>query len=366
MTYIPTSRTFIIAEAGVNHNGSLDIAKQLVDAAVEAGADAVKFQSFDAKELAVATVDKAPYQKALTGSAESQLQMLERLQLDADQHMALRDYADRCGIEFMSAPFDIGSLRMLLDLHLKRIKVPSGELTNAPLLFQMGKSGLPIILSTGMSSLVEIGDTLDLLSFAACELAEPKCSKDFDDYRFQPKAEQWLKQSVTLLQCTSAYPTPFSEINLRVLETLRQHFGLQVGLSDHSEGLTVPIAAVALGAVVVEKHLTLSRQMSGPDHLASLEPDEFRELVRRVREVELSLGSTEKIPVASEVANQQLARKYLVARSIIKTSDVFTTNNLTTKRSASGLSARFYWDLLGKVAKQNYQVDQAIDPAEIF
>lgn len=353
-------RTFVIAEAGVNHNGCLNLAKKLVDAAAQAGADAVKFQAFKPDQLASPDVKKAEYQLQRTERSESQLEMLRRLQLDEEAHLVVMDYAKTRGIEFLSSPFDIQSLDMLLSMRISRIKIPSGEITNGPLLWRIGRARCPIIISTGMSDIHDIQMALDLLSYAALNEGFPSSRHSFKDYRTCSTASKWLRESLTLLHCTSEYPTPYCDVNLRAMQHLEQHFGVSVGLSDHSRGISVPIAAVAIGASVLEKHITLGKNMEGPDHAASLEPYEFSEMVRRIREVEESLGVARKEPTVSEIATRKVVRKRLVAASSIAEGQILTSENLTSRRVSRGISPMYYWDLLGKEAPKDYGLGESL------
>lgn len=370
MTAIPpatassSDAVFIIAEAGVNHNGSLDRALQLVEAAAEAGADAVKFQSFRADEMVSRDAPKAAYQIQTTGKASSQFEMLQQLELDAESHRRLRDRCRERGIEFMSTPFDLVSLRLLLELGVKRLKISSGEITNAPLLFHAARTGLPIILSTGMATMEEVGTALGALSFGFRNELPPARSSAFWEIIQEKTALESLRNKVTLLHCTTEYPAPFAEVNLRVMETLKQRFNLPCGLSDHTEGIAVPIAAAALGAPVIEKHMTLDRSLPGPDHSASLEPTEFKAMVKAIRQVEQSLGSPDKQPAPSERKNLPVVRKRLVAKRAIRAGEPFTEENLTAKRPGDGLSPVHYWEWLGKTADRSYQMDEPICPNE--
>lgn len=356
-------RVFVVAEAGVNHNGDPALAERLVEAAVETGADAVKFQSFAANRLATPSAPKARYQALTTDKAESQLEMLRKLELTADTQ---RHLADRCrdsGIEFMSTPFDEQAIELLVrDIGLRRLKVASGEITNGPLLLSVARSGLPVILSTGMSTLDEVGSALGVLAFGfVAEAGAQPSSLAFKRVYESEAGRRALEGRVTLLHCTSAYPAPEEEANLRAMATLRRAFDLPVGLSDHSIGPVVAIAAAALGATVVEKHLTLDRKLPGPDHLASSEPDGFAEMVAGIRLVEAALGSSDKRPTASELANRAVARRSLVARSAIRKGDAFSQSNLAARRPGSGIAPLQYWDLLGKVAGRDYAVGEAIE-----
>ena len=352
----------VIAEAGVNHNGRLDLALQLVDAAATAGADAVKFQTFSAAKLASAEAGMAEYQKRNLGGAGSQLEMLRRLELDRDEHAALLAHCRKRNITFLSSPFDMDSLVFLLDeLSLPTIKIPSGEITNGPLLFAVGKSGRRAILSTGMADLDDICAALDLLAWGYLGRDTPHSLEAVNGARELPQARTVLRERVIILQCTTEYPAPFDSINLRVMKTLRDNFELPVGLSDHSEGIAVAIAAAALGAVIIEKHLTLDRSMAGPDHKASIEPAEFRQMVQGIRSVEQALGVVEKTPLPIEIANRAIARKSLVAARAIAAGALITEDDLTAMRPGSGLSPIQFWNVLGSRAPRDYRPGELIE-----
>ena len=355
------NKTYIIAEAGVNHNGSLEMAKQLVDAAVEASADAVKFQTFKAEDTVSKDAPKAEYQTKTTGDAETQFEMIKRLELDEAAHKVLVEHCRRCGIQFLSTPFDLESVDLLANtLNLPRLKIPSGEITNAPLLLKAAQTGKPVILSTGMSTLGEVEMALAVLAFGyTCPDQTPSVAA-FKAAYFSEAGRQALKKQVVLLHCTTEYPASFSDVNLRAMDTLATAFGLPVGLSDHTPGIAIPVAAVARGAVVIEKHFTLDRNLPGPDHQASLEPGELKAMVRLIRQVEAGLGSPHKIPAASEIKNMSVARKSLVAARDIRQGELFTAENLTVKRPGTGISPLYYWKWLGKVAERAYQRDEVI------
>lgn len=353
-------RTYIIAEAGVNHNGSLEMACQLVDKAAEAGADAVKFQTFKAECLASRIAPKAEYQVDPAAAEGTQLEMLRKLELKPEYHYDLMKKCQQRSLEFLSTPFDNESLRFLVDdLGVRRIKLSSGEITNAPLLYQAARTGLPIILSTGMSTLGEIEEALGVLAYGYLGGESPSCQAFIDTYQ---KESGWLalQEKVVLLHCTTEYPAPLDEVNLRAIKTMRNAFGLSVGYSDHTEGLTAPIAAVALGASVIEKHFTLDRSLPGPDHKASLEPEELKKMVDAIRQVELSLGSGRKIPAPSERKNQVVTRKSLVAARNIICGEKFSEENLTVKRPGDGKSPMQYWEYIGRQSKLDYQMDDKI------
>lgn len=355
-------KVYIIAEAGVNHNGSIEMARGLIDAAAEAGADAVKFQTFRAEDLVSHAALKAEYQVRATGGAESQFEMLKKLELNEAAHRELIGHCVKKGVHFLSTPFDLKSLDLLArSLGLSRLKIPSGEITNGPLLFMAARTGKPIILSTGMSSLAEVEMALGAIAFGCTDLASRPSIEAFKEAYRSGIGQKALREKVVLLHCTTEYPAPFEDVNLRAMETLKSSFGLPVGLSDHTSGIAVSIAAVALGAAVIEKHITLDRALPGPDHRASLEPDEFKELVSSVASVEEAMGTALKAPAPSEVKNIRVARKSIVAARDIKKGEVFTEENLTVKRPGDGLSPMYYWDLVGSDAKRDYSRDEPVE-----
>ena len=354
------NKTYIIAEAGVNHNGSLKMARELVDSAAEAGADAVKFQTFTAENVISKNAPKAEYQKESTGSKESQLEMVKKLELSEADHKALIQHCQKRKIQFLSTPFDLASVDLLSKtLDLPRLKIPSGEITNAPLLLKVAQTQKPIIVSTGMSLLGEVEAALGVLAFGYTSESAPSL-RAFQDAYVSYEGQKALKENVTLLHCTTEYPAPFTEVNLSAMETLSQAFGLPVGFSDHTPGIAIPIAAVARGAVLIEKHFTLNRELPGPDHQASLEPDELKDMVHAIRQVEQALGSPVKAPTASELKNKVIARKSLVARCAIQKGEVFTTENLCCKRPGNGFSPMHYWEKIGNTSVKNYQEDDLI------
>ena len=329
--------TLIIAEAGVNHNGDMQLAKQLIDAAAEAGADVVKFQTFQADQLATYKAPKAIYQQQTTGKTENQQEMLQRLELSFDQHQQLISHCRNSDIEFLSTAFDDPSIDLLNKLNLKRFKIPSGEITNLPYLRRLGGLGKPLILSTGMANMGEIEAALAVLETAGTNRAQ-----------------------ITVLHCTTEYPAPMAEVNLRAMQTIGKAFGVAVGYSDHTAGIEVPIAAVALGATVIEKHITLDQNLPGPDHKASLEPKEFAAMVRAIRNIDLALGDGIKRPTASEAANSQAVRKSLVAAKEIKAGEAFTAENITAKRPGTGVSPMRWDEFIGQQATHAYEPDELI------
>ena len=352
------NRVFIIAEAGVNHNGSLDLAKKLVKAAAAAGADAVKFQTFKAENLASTRAGKAEYQKRTTDGAESQVDMLRKLELNEAAHLELMDKCRKRNIEFLSTPFDLESLELLVRLGVNRLKVPSGEITNGPLLLACARSGLPLILSTGMADLDDVRAALGVLALGLTG-GEPGPGA-FEAALASEAGKKALAEKVILLHCTTEYPAPLEDVNLRAMATMAEAFGLPVGYSDHTEGVSVPTAAAALGACCVEKHFTLDRTLPGPDHKASLEPEDLARMVRSIRAVEKALGSAEKSPAPSERKNMPIARKSLVAARPIAKGEPFTPENLTAKRPGTGVSPLRYWEYLGRVADRDYAADEVI------
>lgn len=330
------NKIFIIAEAGVNHNGDIQTAKELIDVAVAAEADAVKFQTFKADTLVCRQAPKAAYQMETTSAEESQFDMLKKLELTPDMHRELIDYCHEKNIMFLSTPFDLDSLHYLVDCGLAVIKIPSGEITNYPLIREAGRSGKRIILSSGMSTIDEVREAVAVL--------KENGSTD-----------------ITVLHCNTEYPTPFSDVNLRAMQTIKEETGVSVGYSDHTPGIEAAVAAAALGATVIEKHFTLDRNMKGPDHKASLEPNELTEMVRAVRHIEQALGDGEKKPSASEKKNMAVARKSLVAKCLIKGGEMFTEENLTAKRPGTGLSPMLWNQVIGQKAKRDFAADEMIE-----
>jgi len=354
-------KAYLIAEAGVNHNGSLEMAMQLIDVAADAGADAVKFQTFKAEKIVSRMAPKAEYQTKTTIPTESQADMLKKLELDEYAHRILIEYCHKKSIEFLSTPFDLDSVDLLANTYnLPRLKLPSGEITNALLLLKAAQTGKPIILSTGMSTLGEIELALGVLAFGYSKTNEKPSLVAFQEAYFSNEGLRALQENVILLHCTTEYPAPFKDVNLRAMDTLHTAFGLPVGYSDHTPGITIPIAAVARGAIVIEKHLTLDRNLPGHDHKASLAPDEFNKMVQSIRQVEESLGSSFKIPAPSEIKNKPVARKSLVAAQFIRKGEIFTEENIAIKRPGNGISPMEYWEWLGKLAIKDYKVDEFI------
>lgn len=353
--------TYIIAEAGVNHNGSLKQALQLIDVAKSSGADCVKFQIFKANELVCKHTLSAEYQKKNMQKNTSQLDMLKQLEISQEEFVLIENYCRDQHIDFMATPFDFSSLDFLLnELKAKRIKISSADLTNAPLLLAVAKSSCSMILSSGMASLAEIEQALSVLAFGFNQTGEQPSIEEFQQAYTSKAAQEKLRRRVSLLHCTSDYPARYNEVNLAVLQTLRQAFHLPVGLSDHTQGIAVPTAAVALGAKIVEKHFTLDKNLPGPDHKASLQPEELNTMVTAIRQVEEAMGTSLKWPSLAEQKNKQVVCKSLVAKSAIKKGELFSEVNMTTKRAGVGIAPIHYWDLIGKNAMQDYQADDLI------
>lgn len=342
---------YFIAEAGVNHNGDKGLAFQLVDEAIAAGADAIKFQTFSADALTSANAPKAAYQNETTDAAESQRDMLRRLELPLDWHFELHDYCVSNDIEFLSTPFDSSSLHFLInDLKLSTIKVPSGELTNGPFLHEIATSGSRIILSTGMSTLEEVRRALSVLAHGLIDATEEPSFEAFDTAMASYAGQAALKENVTILHCTSAYPTPLADANVLAMTTMREAFGLNVGFSDHTEGQAASLTAAALGATIIEKHFTMDRSLPGPDHKASLTPDELTALIQGVRAIETARGDGIKAPRPSEIDTAPVIRKSLVAASTIKKGDLFSSENITAKRPGDGESPMLFWGMINETA----------------
>jgi N-acetylneuraminate synthase len=355
---------FVIAEAGVNHNGKLEIALRLVDVAIRAGADAVKFQAFSPEHLVTADAAKAAYQDRNDPNTSSQLEMLKGLTLTPKEFHTLRDHCRAGGIEFLCTPFDQPSLEMLVDdLGVDRLKIGSGELTNAPLIRSAARSRLPLIVSTGMAEMDEIEMALGIIAHGL-GFGEQKDAPSLEIFEYAVLADgarAALRRQVILLHAVSDYPAPLESVNLHAMSTMRERFGTEVGYSDHTEGIAVPIAAAALGAAVIEKHFTLDRTMDGPDHKASLEPDELASMVAGIRAATAALGTPVKTLQPSEAATRAVARKSLVAAKPVRVGEAFSEANLTTKRPGDGMAPVDYWRLLGRPARRSYSVDERID-----
>lgn len=348
-------RVYIIAEAGVNHNGQRDLAFALVEAAAQSGADAVKFQTFSAEKLASKKAPKAAYQKETTSSEESQLEMLAKLELPRAWHKELQQHAHTHGIEFLSTAFDLDSLHFLNQLNIPMFKVPSGELTNGPLLWQFARLRKPLILSTGMATLSEVEQALAIVVHALRNDQEPRNMSDVWKTWSDPESKRMLVDHVSLLHCTSLYPTPSTAVNLRAMDTLGSAFGLRVGYSDHTNGNLIPVAAVARGAKIIEKHFTTDKTLPGPDHPASLEPNELRRMVEEIRAITDALGSGHKAPQPDEWDTKIAARQHIVAARPISIGAVLTREDLTTARTGGGKSPCEIWQLVGTTARQEYE-----------
>jgi N,N'-diacetyllegionaminate synthase len=326
---------FIIAEAGVNHNGNIEIAKQMIDVAVTIGADAIKFQTFRSDKIVIRTAKKASYQAETTDASESQFDMLKKLELSENQHHELINACQKKGIKFLSTAFDLESVNLLEGFNIPIHKIPSGEITNLPYLIKIAQTGKPVILSTGMSTLEEVKTAVEILRHNG-------------------------SGKITVLHCNTEYPTPYEDVNLNAMLTMQRELGVKVGYSDHTPGIEVPIAAVAMGALVIEKHFTLDKNMEGPDHKASLEPDEFAAMVQSIRNIEKALGSSEKKPSPSEIKNMPIARKSIVAQKNIKRGETFTTDNLAVKRPGTGISPMKWFEVLGTTAVKDFTEDELI------
>jgi len=334
--------TLIIAEAGVNHNGSINRAKEMIEVAAQAGADYVKFQTFRAEALVTRYAVKAKYQENLTDSNESQFGMIKKLELDLNAHKILIQHCKKQNIGFLSTPFDHESIDLLSHLNIPFYKIPSGEITNLPYLRHIGSIRKPIIMSTGMSTIDEVNDALKILLEAGAK-----------------------KDKITILHCNTEYPTPIEDVNLNAMLTIREKTGVQVGYSDHTLGIEVPIAAVALGAKIIEKHFTLDRNLPGPDHFSSLDPDQLKSMIISIRNIEKCMGNGEKKPTKSELQNISIARKSIVAKKPIKKGEKFSVNNLTIKRPGTGINPMDWDRILDKKSKNNYNIDDLISNKDI-
>jgi N,N'-diacetyllegionaminate synthase len=330
--------TLIIAEAGVNHNGSMDFARKMIDVAVDAGADFVKFQTFTAETLVTTAAEKATYQKNLNDTGESQFDMIKKLELDRDAHMVLIRYCKEKGIRFLSTAFDHTSIDLLHELNVPLYKIPSGEITNLPYLRHIGCIGKPVIISTGMATLKEVKDALNVLEESGIS-----------------------KSKITVLHCNTEYPTPMEDVNLNAMLTIRDELGVLVGYSDHTLGIEIPIAAVAMGATVIEKHFTLDRTLPGPDHHASLEPNELKDMVLAIRNIERAMGDGAKKPSPSEVKNISVVRKSIVAGKQIKAGELFSEKNLLIKRPGTGISPMKWDKVLRKKSQKDFNKDDLIE-----
>ena len=353
-------RTFVIAEAGVNHNGSLAQALELVDVAARAQADAVKFQTFKAHKLATAKAAKADYQVVNTQEAGNQLDMLSRLELSLDDHAALVRHCAARGIRFMSTAFDAESLAFLATLGMPAVKIPSGDISCGPLLLQAARLNMPLIVSTGMCTLADIEDALGVIAFGMTQDGVPRDRDAITAAYCSASGRAALQRSVSLLHCVTQYPAPAEAVNLRAMDTMAQAFGLPVGYSDHTLGIEVSLAAVARGATIIEKHFTLDRSLPGPDQAASLEPDELCQLVRGIRSIEQALGSSSKSPAAAEMPNRAVARRSIVAAHPIRQGEVFSATSFDMKRPGTGLSPLDAWGLVGQRATRDFDTDELI------
>lgn len=331
-----SNKVIIIAEAGVNHNGDINLAYKLIDEAKNAGADIVKFQTAKAENLISKYAEKADYQKITTDKNESQLEMCKKLMLDFSDYANLKKYCDSKCITFLSTPFDIESIEFLNKIDMPFWKLPSGEITNYPYLVEIGKTKKSVLMSTGMSNIDEIKTAINVLKENGCP-------------------------NIKLLHCNTEYPTPFEDVNLKAIGTLKNEFNVEVGYSDHTKGIEVPIAAVAMGAMIIEKHFTLDRNMDGPDHKASLEPNELKIMVESIRNIEKAIGDGNKIPSNSELRNINIARKSIVAKTNIKKGEIFTTDNITTKRPGNGITPMKWNEILGKIAIRDFKEDELIE-----
>ncbi len=329
-------KVYIIAEAGVNHNGSIELAKKMVDKAKDAGADCIKFQTFISENIASKNAVKAEYQKHQTNSNENQIDMLKKLELSFNEFLELNEYCNKKDIEFLSTAFDLESIDFLNSIGLKRWKIPSGDITNLPYLIKIASLRKPVILSTGMSTMLDIKNAVSVL-------------------------EENGSGEITILHCTTEYPAPYKDVNLSAMNTIKREFNAPVGYSDHTKGIEIPIAAVAMGATVIEKHFTLDRNMEGPDHKASLEPDELKLMVSSIRNIELAMGDGMKKPADSEIKNMTVARKSIVANKDISKGEIFTENNLTVKRPGNGISPMKWFEVLGQTATRDFKEDELIE-----
>ena len=329
--------TTIIAEAGVNHNGSIEIAKKMIDVAAFAGADLVKFQTFKAESLVIHSADKAEYQKKSTSMSESQFKMIKKLELDQTAHEELIEHCVQKGIRFLSTAFDHDSIDLLAKLDIPFYKIPSGEITNQPYLRHLGRMGKPVVMSTGMSTLKEVQAAMNVLLDAGIK-----------------------KDDLTILHCNTEYPTPMKDVNLKAMLTIGEQLRVAIGYSDHTLGIEIPVAAVAMGATVIEKHFTLDRTMPGPDQAASLEPEELKAMVVAIRNIEKAMGNGVKKPSSSEIKNIPIARKSIVAANKIEKGEIFTEKNLTVKRPGTGVSPMLWGEVLGMIAEKDYLIDDEI------
>lgn len=358
------NKIIVIAEAGVNHNGSLKNAFEMIDVAKSAGADFIKFQSFIADNLASKFARNAKYQDRNLKTKKTQYQMLKDLEIDKSFHLKIARECERKGISFLSTAFDPESLDFLLDtFDFDFLKIPSGEITNAPFVLKHALSGKNIVLSTGMANMKEIRDALGVLAFGFSKNNHKPSMANFKKSYESKKGKKLLQQKVTLLHCTTEYPAPLSDVNLKAMRTLEKEFKINVGYSDHTSGIAVAIAASGMGAKIIEKHFTLDKNQSGPDHKASLEPNELRDMISNIRLVESILGDGEKKAQQSETKNIEVARKSLVAQKVIRKGEKFSKDNLGIKRPGNGISPYEYWNLIGKISTNDYEKDELIKPS---
>jgi len=356
--------TKIIAEAGVNHNGSCDLALELVDKAADAGADVVKFQTFKPSQLATPNANQAAYQIENIGKQETQVSMLSKLELKHEYHQIIAEHCMKRNITFLSTAFDSVSLSFLINnFEMQTLKIPSGELTNAPFVLEHARTNRNIILSTGMANLAEIETALGVLAFGfIAPVSENPTLEAFQEAYASEQGQQALKEKLTLLHCTTEYPAPVMDINLNAMNTMKNAFGVNVGYSDHSKGIAISIAAAAMGANIIEKHFTLDRNMEGPDHKASLEPSELTSMVSAIREIDFAKGNGIKTAQPSEIPNKPIARKVLVAAKAIQKNELFSDDNVTAKRAGTGIEPIHYWALMGKKSKYDLDENMIISP----
>lgn len=360
-------RCKIIAEVGVNHNGDINLAIELIDRAVYCGADYVKFQCFSSSALVTPHARKAPYQEKGNGQNESQFEMLSRLELTEKNHLQIVQHCKARNIEYLASAFNERAIDFLSkQLGQKKLKIGSGELTNGPLLLKAARSGMEIFLSTGMSFLSEVEEAISVIAFGMTQQREPQSRDDLKSILTMPSARDLIKKKLTLLHCTSEYPAPIEDINLLAMKTMKDAFGVRVGYSDHARGNAMSIAAVAHGATLIEKHLTLDRNMHGPDHAASIEPEEFLTLVQDIRAVEKGIGCGIKQPSEVELINSKIVRKRIVSCKKLNAGDKITRNDITTKRSSKGICSMNYWDIIGRIIKNSIDADTPITNEDLI
>lgn len=356
-----SSHVYVIAEVGCNHNGSLELAKKMTRVASKMGVDCVKFQMFKTENLMTQYAPKAKYQLTTTDKSESQFDMTKKLELGVEDHNELVKICKECGVDYFATPFDSDSLHLLINkCNLNMIKIPSGEITNAPFLLEIAQMHRPVILSTGMSTLGEIEDALSILAYGYLRNDLPRSIDDVKEFYFTDEAQAALQKNVSLLHCTTEYPAPSESVNLKCMETMARAFHLPVGYSDHTEGIEISMAAVALGATIIEKHFTLDRSLPGPDQKASIEPNELKAMVNGIRMIEKAIGDGIKIPSVAERKNMAIARKSIVAKKIIKKGELLTPENLTEKRPGDGTSPFYYFDMVGTAASKDYEPDEKV------